>query len=159
MAEPAVETEQPAGTASCGLPPRCLESEKRLAGTSRSREQDTLVVGHRVEGFVLLIEEGEQLALPIPPQLSGAGGEFEAGAKARYELAHSHGILLVRISTQAGQAACQVPTAFGQHPQDRVARACTKVIQVVEDQPRENVSAALSAFLGGIRTALDSKDS
>jgi tryptophan synthase alpha chain len=35
----------------------------------------------------------------------------------------------------------------------------TKVIQVVEDQPRENVSAALSAFLSGIRTALDSKDS
>ena len=32
----------------------------------------------------------------------------------------------------------------------------TKVIQVVEDQPRENVSAALSAFLAGIRTALDS---
>ena len=34
----------------------------------------------------------------------------------------------------------------------------TKVIQVVEDQPRENVSAALSAFLSGIRTALDSKN-
>ena len=32
----------------------------------------------------------------------------------------------------------------------------TKVIQVVEDQPRENVSAALSAFLSGIRAALDS---
>jgi tryptophan synthase alpha chain len=32
----------------------------------------------------------------------------------------------------------------------------TKVIQVVEDQPRENVSAALSAFLSGIRSALDS---
>jgi len=26
----------------------------------------------------------------------------------------------------------------------------------VEDQPRENVSAALAAFLSGIRTALDS---
>lgn len=33
----------------------------------------------------------------------------------------------------------------------------TKVIQVVEDQPREKVSAALSAFLSGIRAALDSK--
>ena len=33
----------------------------------------------------------------------------------------------------------------------------TKVIQVVEDQPRENVSAALSAFLSGIRAALDLK--
>ncbi|MBK6008045.1 tryptophan synthase subunit alpha [Ramlibacter ginsenosidimutans] len=33
----------------------------------------------------------------------------------------------------------------------------TKVIQVVEDQPRENVSAALSAFLSGIRSALDLK--
>jgi len=32
----------------------------------------------------------------------------------------------------------------------------TKVIQVVEDQPREKVSAALSGFLSGIRTALDS---
>lgn len=32
----------------------------------------------------------------------------------------------------------------------------TKVIQVVEDQPREKVSAALSAFLSGIRAALDS---
>lgn len=34
----------------------------------------------------------------------------------------------------------------------------TKVIQVVEDQPRENASAALAAFLSGIRTALDSKN-
>ena len=32
----------------------------------------------------------------------------------------------------------------------------TKVIQVVEDQPRDNVLPALSAFLRGIRTALDS---
>ena len=32
----------------------------------------------------------------------------------------------------------------------------TKVIQVVEDQPRENVAPALSAFLREIRTALDS---
>jgi tryptophan synthase alpha chain len=32
----------------------------------------------------------------------------------------------------------------------------TKVIQTVEDQPRERVVPALSAFLGGIRTALDS---
>ena len=32
----------------------------------------------------------------------------------------------------------------------------TKVIQVVEDQPRENVAPALAAFLGEIRTALDS---
>lgn len=32
----------------------------------------------------------------------------------------------------------------------------TKVIQVVEDQPREHVAAALSAFLRDIRTALDS---
>jgi tryptophan synthase alpha chain len=34
----------------------------------------------------------------------------------------------------------------------------TKVIQVVEDQPRENVSAALTAFLSGIRAALDFKN-
>ena len=34
----------------------------------------------------------------------------------------------------------------------------TKVIQVVEDQPRENVSAALSDFLSGIRSALDSEN-
>lgn len=34
----------------------------------------------------------------------------------------------------------------------------TKVIQVVEDQPREKVSAALSAFLAGIRAALDSSN-
>ena len=33
----------------------------------------------------------------------------------------------------------------------------TKVIQVVEDQPREKVSAALSTFLSGIRAALDLK--
>ena len=33
----------------------------------------------------------------------------------------------------------------------------TKVIQVVEDQPREKVPAALSAFLSGIRAALDLK--
>jgi tryptophan synthase alpha chain len=32
----------------------------------------------------------------------------------------------------------------------------TKVIQVVEDQPREHVAVALSDFLGGIRAALDS---
>lgn len=32
----------------------------------------------------------------------------------------------------------------------------TKVIQVVEDQPREEVAAKLSAFLRGIRVALDS---
>jgi tryptophan synthase alpha chain len=32
----------------------------------------------------------------------------------------------------------------------------TRVIQVVEDQPREQVADALSAFLRGIRTALDS---
>ncbi|HEX7889319.1 MAG TPA: tryptophan synthase subunit alpha [Ramlibacter sp.] len=32
----------------------------------------------------------------------------------------------------------------------------TKVIQVVEDQPREKIPAALSAFLSGIRAALDS---
>jgi len=32
----------------------------------------------------------------------------------------------------------------------------TKVIQVVEDQPRERVAAALSDFLSGIRAALDS---
>jgi len=32
----------------------------------------------------------------------------------------------------------------------------TKVIQVVEDQPREQVLPALSAFLRGVRTALDS---
>lgn len=32
----------------------------------------------------------------------------------------------------------------------------TKVIQVVEEQPREHVAAALSAFLRDIRTALDS---
>ena len=32
----------------------------------------------------------------------------------------------------------------------------TKVIQVVEDQPRDNVLPALSGFLRGIRTALDS---
>jgi tryptophan synthase alpha chain len=32
----------------------------------------------------------------------------------------------------------------------------TKVIQVVEDQPREKVAPALAAFLGEIRTALDS---
>jgi tryptophan synthase alpha chain len=33
----------------------------------------------------------------------------------------------------------------------------TKVIQVVEDQPREQVLAALADFLRSIRTALDSK--
>jgi tryptophan synthase alpha chain len=33
----------------------------------------------------------------------------------------------------------------------------TKVIQVVEDQPREQVLAALSSFLSGVRNALDSK--
>lgn len=32
----------------------------------------------------------------------------------------------------------------------------TKIIQVVEDQPREQAAPALSAFLRGIRTALDS---
>jgi tryptophan synthase alpha chain len=32
----------------------------------------------------------------------------------------------------------------------------TKVIQIVEDQPREQVAPALSAFLRDIRTALDS---
>jgi tryptophan synthase alpha chain len=32
----------------------------------------------------------------------------------------------------------------------------TKVIQVVEDQPREHVAVALSDFLSGIRAALDS---
>ena len=34
----------------------------------------------------------------------------------------------------------------------------TKVIQVVEDQPRERVLPALTAFLGDIRDALDSKN-
>ena len=34
----------------------------------------------------------------------------------------------------------------------------TKVIQVVEDQPREQVLPALSAFLSGVRNALDSRD-
>jgi tryptophan synthase alpha chain len=32
----------------------------------------------------------------------------------------------------------------------------TKVIQIVEDQPRDNVLPALSGFLREIRTALDS---
>jgi tryptophan synthase alpha chain len=32
----------------------------------------------------------------------------------------------------------------------------TKVIQIVEDQPREAVVPQLSAFLGGVRNALDS---
>ncbi len=32
----------------------------------------------------------------------------------------------------------------------------TKVIQIVEDQPREQIAPALSSFLRGIRTALDS---
>jgi tryptophan synthase alpha chain len=35
----------------------------------------------------------------------------------------------------------------------------TKVIQVVEDQPREQVLPAITAFLAEIRTALDSKNS
>ncbi|MEJ5991041.1 tryptophan synthase subunit alpha [Ramlibacter sp. PS3R-8] len=34
----------------------------------------------------------------------------------------------------------------------------TKVIQVVEDQPRDNVLPALSTFLRGIRAALDSRE-
>lgn len=34
----------------------------------------------------------------------------------------------------------------------------SKVIQVVEDQPRDNVAPALSQFLSGIRAALDSKN-
>jgi tryptophan synthase alpha chain len=34
----------------------------------------------------------------------------------------------------------------------------TKVIQVVEDQPRDRVAPALSAFLREIRSALDSNN-
>ena len=63
-----------------------------------------------------------------------------------------------------GEALGHSPTAPVKAPEPIVRvrgvtkqhRRGTKVIQVVEDQPREQVAPALSEFLRGIRAALDS---